>query len=141
MSPQDSATLTRKMYQWFNENQIEPIVECAAENAEVTLVPFGQTLRGAEGFRQFLTGFKRGVPDIRIDLTNQVAGGDQVVNEFIVRGTHTGPLATPAGDLPPTGRSIEYPVCEVWSFRDGKMCSIRNYFDAATLMRQLGAMS
>jgi hypothetical protein len=35
-----------------------------------------------------------------------------VFAEFVGRGTHTGPLVGPAGTLPPTGRSIEFPVGE-----------------------------
>jgi steroid delta-isomerase-like uncharacterized protein len=138
MSSQENATLARQMYRWFNESQYDEVVGCAVENVEVVLVPFGQTFRGHPGFREFLTSFKTAVPDMKLEVTNQVATDDQVVSEFVVRGTHTGPLQTPAGAVPATGKSIEYPVCEVWGIKQGKLASIRNYFDSATLLRQLG---
>jgi ketosteroid isomerase-like protein len=54
------------------------------------------------------------------------------------RGTHTGPLAAPAGDIAPTGRAIEVPFCVVVRARDGLLCEGREYSDALTLLGQLG---
>ena len=53
-------------------------------------------------------------------------------------GTHDGPLRTPTGEIPSTGRSIELEVVEVIGIRAGKIAAISNYWDSATLMRQLG---
>lgn len=103
-------------------------------------MPFGLAYRGREGFRAFMQGFKAAFPDCTVNLTQQVATDDAVVNEFRARGPHLGPPASSAGDIPPTGRSIDYPVCEVWELRDGKLACLRNYFDAATVMSQLGMM-
>jgi predicted ester cyclase len=72
------------------------------------------------------------------EIMHQVATDDEVVSEFKARGMHTGPLLTPAGEVPPTGRTVEFTVCEVWSVKNGKVASIRNYQDAASIMRQLG---
>ena len=61
-----------------------------------------------------------------------------MTNENVFRGTHTGPLATPTGVVPATGRSFVVPFVEVWRCEEGKVYSIHNYFDSATLMQQLG---
>jgi hypothetical protein len=50
-------------------------------------------------------------------VTNQVASEDQVVSEFTLPGTHDGPLQTPTGEIPPTGRAIELQVVEVVGIR------------------------
>jgi predicted ester cyclase len=86
-------------------------------------------------------GFKGAFPDLKIAVTNQVATDDQVVSEFTARGTHTGPLLTPAGEIPPTGRKVDFIVCEVWRIKNGQLVSLHNYQDAASLMRQLGVLS
>jgi ketosteroid isomerase-like protein len=49
-------------------------------------------------------------------------------------------MLTPAGEVPPTGRTVDFTVCEVWQIRDGKVTSLHNYQDAASLMRQLGLL-
>jgi steroid delta-isomerase-like uncharacterized protein len=141
MSAQDNAALARKIYAAFSKGDLDGVLERVAEDVEVILIPFGQTYHGREGFRAFMTGFKGAFPDLTINLTNQVAAEDQVVSEFTARGTHHGPLATPAGEIPPTGRTVDFTVCEVWGVKDGEVASLRNYQDAAALLRQLGPAS
>jgi len=58
--------------------------------------------------------------------------------EFIGRGTQTGPLATPGGAIPPTGRRVEIQFAQILTFRDGKIARARLYFDAAGMLQQLG---
>ena len=140
MAAQDNAALARTLYAYFNENRIDDALAHATDDVEATLMPFDLTYRGREGFRAFMQDFKTAFPDCTVNLTRQIATDDAVVSEFRARGTHRGPLASPSGDIPPTGRSIDYPVCEVWEIRDGKLARLRNYFDAATVMSQLGMM-
>jgi hypothetical protein len=44
----------------------------------------------------------------------------------------------PTGEIPSTGRPIELEVVEVIGIRAGKIAAISNYWDSATLKRQLG---
>jgi len=129
------------MYQLFSEDHFDDVLPLTTEDIEAVLIPFGQTFHGRDGFVNFMIGFKSAFPDLCIDVTNQIATDDQVVNEFIARGTHTGPLRTPAGEIPPTGRSVDFVVCEVLRIRNGKVASLHNYQDAASLMRQLGLLA
>lgn len=138
MSAQDNAALARRMYQLFSDGKLEAAAAMVAEDAETVLVPFGETYHGRDGFVTFMQGFTGAFPDIRIAVTNQVATEDYVVTEFTARGTHNGPLLTPAGPIPPTGRTVDFIVCEVWQIKHGQMASLHNYQDAAAIMRQLG---
>jgi steroid delta-isomerase-like uncharacterized protein len=138
MSAQENATLARRIYQLFNDDKFDDVLELVSEDVETVLAPFGQTFRNRDGFIQFMQGFKGAFPDLRIAVTNQVATEDSVVSEFTARGTHTGPLQTPAGAIPPTGRTVDFVVCEVWKMRNGQLASLHNYQDAAAIMRQIG---
>lgn len=140
MATQDTAAFARATYDAFNRNDFDWILASVAEDVEVLVVPFGQTFTGRSGFRQFMQGFKTAFPDCNVTVTAQVATEDAVVNESIVRGTHRGPLISSAGEIPATGRTIEYPLCEVWRINNGKIAMIHNYFDAATVLQQLGVM-
>jgi hypothetical protein len=60
-----------------------------------------------------------------------VDGGEHAFAEVVARGTHTGPLAAPAGDIAPTGRAIEVPFCVVVRARDGLLCGTRSCGRAA----------
>ena len=134
----DPRTLARTIYEHFSNDEFDAVLALADDDVEITFVPTGEHFHGHEGMRQFMMGFKDAFPDVRLDLVDQIVAGDRVVSEFIARGTHTGPLHTPAGDVPPTGRRAEWQVCEVWQVRDGKLAALHNYQDSATLARQLG---
>jgi steroid delta-isomerase-like uncharacterized protein len=138
MSAQENATIARRIYQLFNDDKFDEVLELVSEDVETVLVPFGQTFYSRDGFVQFMQGFKGAFPDLRIAVTNQVATEDNVVNEFTARGTHTGPLQTPAGAIPPTGRTVDFVVCEVWTMKNGQLTVLHNYQDAAAIMRQIG---
>jgi len=142
MSAQDHAAMAREVYQAFNRSDFDAALALAADDGGVVLVPFGKTFHGKQGFREFMAGFKDAFPDLTVTVTNQVATDDQVVNECSWTGTHTGPLQTPTGTIPPTNKRVEGAVfCEVWGIRDGKVARLVNYQDAATWLRQLGLVS
>src|SRR5215212_9286791 len=123
---------------WTNREYDRILSEMIAEDVEWTTVPTGETFRGHEGFRQFMEGWSDAFPDGRAEDTNVYVGEDFAVTEFVGRGTHTGTLRTPAGEIPPTERTAEWPLCEVYQIRDGKIVRGRTYFDVATLMDELG---
>jgi predicted ester cyclase len=73
-------------------------------------------------------------------LVDVLVDGDRVASEHIGRGTHRGPFVTPAGTIPPTGRTIELQIAELFGVRQGKIRYLHAYYDSATLMRQLGLL-
>jgi hypothetical protein len=85
-----------------------------------------------------MQSFKGAFPNVRINVKDQIVADDAVVTEFMAVGTNTGPLPTPAGDIPPTGRTAEWPVIEALRFKDGRMASVRNYTELGIMLRQLG---
>jgi len=60
------------------------------------------------------------------------------VGEFTGRGTHTGVLKGPTGEIPASGRRVEMSFVEFYRLHNGKISEGRIYFDAATMMAQLG---
>ena len=140
MSAQDNVKIARKNYETFNNRDFDGAVAQAAENIELLNVPLGVTLHGPEGFRQYVQGWATAFPDSRVEVTNIVASEEGVVTEFRGRGTHTGPLSGPTGEIPATGRSVDVPFCDVIQIKNGKISSIHTYYDVATMMGQLGLM-
>jgi predicted ester cyclase len=82
--------------------------------------------------------FADGFPGSSTEITNAFATEDQVVIEFTGRGTNTGPLHMPTGDVPPTGRNTELRFCEVFQIKDRKIVSLHAYYDLMTMLQQLG---
>lgn len=138
MAAQNNATLAREIYEAFNSRDFQRVLDRANADVEIVFHPAGQTSHGHAGFTDFMKGFASAFPDGKITVTNQVASGDQVANEFRFTGTHTGTLVTPQGEVPPTGRTLDATICEVWTIKSGKLASLRNYQDMMAFMRQLG---
>jgi steroid delta-isomerase-like uncharacterized protein len=97
--------------------------------------------RRAQGPDQVLAvwkGWAAAMPDSKATFHDAFVSGNTVVLELTWRGTHTGPLETPAGPIPPTGKRFELRACQVVEIAGGKTKSVRQYFDMATLLQQLG---
>lgn len=143
MTPQENAEIARTVLELYNSHQSDPawlekIDPYIAEDCETIDVPTGRTLRGPEGYRQNALFFAEGFPDSKVELTNVFATEDQTVIEFTGRGTNTGPLHLPTGDIPPTGRFSELRFCSVNRVRGGQVVRIHQYYDVLTMLQQLG---
>jgi ketosteroid isomerase-like protein len=64
---------------------------------------------------------------------------ESVALEVTWEGTQTGPLETPTGSIPASGKRQKTPG--IWSIdvKDGKVQSSRQYFDMLTFLQQIGA--
>jgi steroid delta-isomerase-like uncharacterized protein len=125
----DNAAITRTFYENWNRREFEKNDQYVAEDCEIVLVGSGTTLRGPEGERQLNEMWAEAFPD-----------GKVTVVEITGRGTHTGTLRSPGGDIPASGRSVTLQLCDVLEFRDGKVRSVHTYMDSASLLMQVGAM-
>jgi len=75
-----------------------------------------------------------------MEVTGIIDSGDQVVVEGVYSGTHTGPLGTPQGVVPATGKKLSLPLCDVFEVAAGRITRIRAYYDQMTFAAQLGLM-
>ncbi|HET6838078.1 MAG TPA: ester cyclase [Gemmatimonadales bacterium] len=84
---------------------------------------------------QFAEGLFKAFPDLEFEITSNVETAAGVVLEWIMTGTNTGSLR---GLLPPTGKKIALPGVDVIRVSDGRIGTLRGYFDRQTMMEQLG---
>jgi ketosteroid isomerase-like protein len=77
-------------------------------------------------------------PDMHRELYNFYFQDDVVVVELSLNGTHKGGLTLPAGTIPPTGKEIHAPCCDVFHLKDGKVVSFHCYVAVPILLEQLG---
>jgi ketosteroid isomerase-like protein len=80
------------------------------------------------------------LPDARLNLVSALAAGETVAVEGRFTGTFTAPLATPQGEVPPTGRTIDVPYADFFTVRDGRIIAHRVYYDQVQLGMALGLM-
>jgi steroid delta-isomerase-like uncharacterized protein len=106
----------------------------------VTAPPGTEPMTGIAAFVAYSQGFRRAFPDGRIHGDRYVESDGVVVVEGRFTGTNSGPLETPAGQLPATGRRLDLPFADVFDVVGGKITEHRIYYDVATMMGQLGLM-
>ena len=140
MGEQENAAIGRQFFTAWNERDFDSLASLFSDDAEVVDFPAGMTLRGREGAREEAERWAGAFPDGKVEVKSVVAGTSGVVVEGELRGTNTGPLQSPAGEIPATNRSVEMPFTIVWDVRNGQVTGHRGYYDSATLMRQLGLM-
>jgi steroid delta-isomerase-like uncharacterized protein len=140
MAAEENARMARKLNEAYNDRDLDAAVALTTADVVLVNVTTGQTFQGAEGVRQFLQGWASAFPDSRVETTNVIADERGASMEFTGRGTQTGPLQTPTGELPPTGRQVEVAFVQVLQFEQGKITHARLYFDALGMLQQLGVM-
>jgi steroid delta-isomerase-like uncharacterized protein len=103
----------------------------------VTVMP-GAGEIGLGEFRPFFEAFKTAVPDAHMDVRQMLEHDTTCMVEGVFRGTHTGPMRTPQGELPPSGNEIAVEYCDVFTGRDGQIHEHRVYYDSVQMMSQMG---
>lgn len=107
---------------------------------DLTVVEPGGTSTGIDPFLQHAKGFVTALPDSRMEVTAVIESGNRVVVEGVYAGTHTGPLVTPQGEVPGTGRSLSLPLCDVFEVAAGRITGIHVYYDQMSFAAQLGLL-
>ena len=97
-----------------------------------------RSLKGADAI-DALKGWKTAMPDVKGTITGAAEVGNQVILEVIWHGTHTGPLATPQGELPPSNKSQTTPSAWILEYEGDALVESRHYFDMLTILQQIGA--
>jgi steroid delta-isomerase-like uncharacterized protein len=91
---------------------------------------------GREGFKALVQFWREAFPDIREDVVELLAEGDQVASRFRLQGTHAGDFYGISG----TGRKVNIYGAEIFRFKDGKVVEYVYHEDALGLFFQLGAL-
>jgi steroid delta-isomerase-like uncharacterized protein len=101
----------------------------------------GMDLAGQDVIRGVYAGFgfgQRGsFSDISLEVKHWYFGDDSITTEMILRANHTGEWQ----GISATGRAVVVPLCAIFTFDDeNKVASERAYFDAATVLQQIGVL-
>lgn len=96
--------------------------------------PDGQ---GPEAVKEFIRGFRSGMPDVRSTILHELADGDVTVAHLAVDGTHSGALF----GAPASGNQVHFELVNIDRFDDeGRIVEHWTMLDSFDLLRQLGAV-
>jgi steroid delta-isomerase-like uncharacterized protein len=123
----------------FNKGDWERMRALLTSDARYHELGTERKVEGPEQIIELFKGWKAAFPDAVGKVTGSVASGNTAALEVTWTGTHTGPLATAAGTIPASGKHQETPAAVFYAFEGGKIKASRHYFDAMTLLKQIGA--
>ena len=79
-------------------------------------------------------------PDMEIVPVSRTIGQGRLVDEIVVRFTHTIPMDWMLPGIPPTGKRVEVALVVVVQFDGDKMAHETLYWDQASVLVQLGLL-
>jgi steroid delta-isomerase-like uncharacterized protein len=104
------------------------------EHPRYEIVPTGDVFDGAEEVSGYFRDTRTAFPDQRNELIALHHTEAGVIAEFTLKGTHEGPLR----GIPATGKEFTCRCAAFFLFEQDRLVCERVYFDAATILGQLG---
>jgi steroid delta-isomerase-like uncharacterized protein len=141
MSKPDLIRLARINVEAYNASDWQQLREVLAPDVVYDEVGTQRRLEGAERMIEAYQGWKQVAPDGHGTITKAFASGASVTLEVVWKGTQMGPLASPEGVVPPSGKQWVVPGAQVISFEGDKIKHMRQYFDMMTLLEHIGVVA
>lgn len=133
------ATTAHQLIETFNRGDHAGHAGLYAQDAKYIESYFPEPIVGPEGMEQVTRAMAAAFPDMQWTIVSLLEDGDRVACEVNIKGTHSGPLSTPGGEVPATGRAVSWETMSVIEFdEDGLISEHRTYMDPGTVMGQLG---
>src|SRR5437764_14508752 len=121
----------RAAHDAFNRRDFDAYVSKMAPSFTYRDHARGVTFSGPEGFKEFLKGWATAFSNAQVTEPTYNDAGQTVIAEFTGRGKNDGAL----GPLPPTGRSMALPFCEIMRFdTQGRIVEGAAYYDQMTIL-------
>jgi glyoxylase-like metal-dependent hydrolase (beta-lactamase superfamily II)/predicted ester cyclase len=98
----------------------------------------GTVADGPDGVRAYWAEFFGSMPDLRFQVEDIVADGDQVAVRWSAKGTFAGPNAYQG--IEPTYARLDLDGLDLFDLREGRIVREHAYTDGATFARQIGLL-
>lgn len=132
----EARKLTDKMWEMVESGKLADLREIVDADCELKMP--GAELTGVAALEQLLRGYLTAFPDLRHHVRHAIESTDGIALEIEVSGTHTGPMQTPQGTIPATGKKVVWESCDYIRTRGGKLVSWHVYHDPTPFLTALG---
>ena len=139
VSAEDMTTQRRVIEDWgryWSSHDLDRLLSIHTDDVVLEDVARVSAFNGKAALRAYAEAFFAGYPDVTFELTSRFATGGQGSAEWVMRGTHLGDRP----GLPATGKHVEVRGASIFDFADGQIRRCTEYWDMATMLKQLGLM-
>jgi steroid delta-isomerase-like uncharacterized protein len=116
----------------WNTHDADKVASLYTDDVIYEDVPFGRIAHGHAEMRKLAADFFSGVPDLKLEVISNTLMGNRGSVEWVFSGTDVG--------LYKTGKKFSVRGASVYEIRGGRFSGNRDYYDSASLMRQVGAL-
>ena len=135
----DAASILRELGEAFNAGDWVKLRALVSDDVAVVDIASGsQVTTGADAFVRGDQDWRNAFTDFSVEILAVVGDSSHAAGDFILRGTHTGPLPTPWGPVAATGRELELPFAMFCEVADGKVTAVRDHYNPSLAMAQIG---
>ena len=136
MSAENKALARRRLDEAFNAGNIDVVDEIVDPGFVNYDVAMPEPLRGIEGAKASISGYRAAFPDLHITVEEQIAEGEYVTTRWSAKGTHEGDLM----GIAPTGKQATVTGITIDKIVDGRIVESRTNWDNLGLFQQLGVV-
>lgn len=125
------------------DGDLETTMDTMTARPHLTNVPLITGGVGREGVRDFYANHLVGKffpPDVEMLNVSRTIGDDQIVDELVIRFTHTTVIEWMLPGVPPTGKRVEMAVAVIVKIEGGKIAHEHIYWDQAGVLVQIGLL-
>jgi steroid delta-isomerase-like uncharacterized protein len=116
----------------WNSHDVEKLVAAFTDDVMYEDIPFGEVNHGQAELRKFAAAEFEAVPDLKVELQSSWIEGSHGSIEWIFSGTDRG--------IYKTGKKFSVRGSSIVTLKGGKISRNVDYYDAATIMRQVGQL-
>jgi carboxymethylenebutenolidase len=133
----------RHTYAEFVLKDADAALETMTENPYVFLISSGVGRVGRAAVHEFYANhfLPKIPPDLELTSLSQTFGNDRIVEEMVMRFTHTIDMDWILPGVRPTGRRAEFVLAGIIQLQDGKVAHEHLYWDQATVLSQMGVLN
>jgi carboxymethylenebutenolidase len=126
----------------FETKDADATMDTMAADPTVIHVPVLTGGRGTDELHAFYRDwFIPAWPDdVEVEQISRTVGSERVVDELIMRFSHTREMPFWLPGIAPTGHHVELPLVVVMGFEDDRVASEHIYWDQASLLAQIGLL-
>jgi carboxymethylenebutenolidase len=126
----------------FDAKSADQALATMTADPHVNLVPLMLGARGRAELRDFYANhfLNQIPPDMEMVTVSRTIGQGRVVDELIMRFTHSIRLDWLLPGIPPTGNQVELPFVVIVQFEGDKLAHEHLYWDQASVLVQVGLL-
>jgi steroid delta-isomerase-like uncharacterized protein len=127
-----------KILGMWNEGNLALVDEIFAPQVVVHYSASPEDIKGLEGVKQWMTNSHTMFPDFSMTFDETIIAGNIFVVRWSITGTNTGPIASPQGEIPATGKKVHFSGVSITKEENGKIVEEWVIYNVLDMMMQLG---